>query len=277
MAVSAVPEGKYQDIGDGLRIHYHEAGQGHPVVFIHGSGPGATGWSNFHDNMAVFAEHGFRALVPDTLGFGYSSRPDDIDYPFDFVVGGVKRFLDALGIEKCTLLGNSLGGAMCVQLALDHPELVDRLILMAPGGLESRETYMGMRGIKRMVRAIYGPEGLTRESMRKVFSLQLFDPSQITDDVIEQRFEVAQGQPVKRVIETLKVPNLADELSRLTCPVLGFWGADDNFTPVSGALTIARECKGARVILLNSCGHWVMVEYPDIFNNAAIDFLRRGE
>ncbi len=272
-----VPEGKFVDIGDGFQIHYHEAGEGYPVIFIHGSGPGACGWSNFKQNYEVFAKAGYRALLPDTLGFGYSSRPADIDYPFDLVVGAVKRFCDALGIEKCALVGNSLGGAMCIKLALNHPELVEKLILMAPGGLETREVYMGMRGIKRMVRSIYGPEGLSPESMRRVFSLQLFDADKIDDEVIAERFEIAKTQPVKRVIETMKVPNLTEELAGLSCSVLGFWGVDDQFCPVSGATTIAREVKDAKVLLINSCGHWVMVEHTDLFNRMSIEFLGGGE
>ena len=112
MSTNAVPEAKYVDIGDGLKIHYHEAGEGYPVLFLHGSGPGASGWSNFKGNFPYFAKNGFRALIPDTLGFGYSSKPDTMDYGMDVVVNGVKRMLDALGIEKCAVIGNSHGGAM---------------------------------------------------------------------------------------------------------------------------------------------------------------------
>ena len=92
----AVPEGKYADIGNGLRIHYHEAGppDGFPVVFLHGSGPGASGYSNFRDNYPYFASEGFRVIVPDTLGFGYSSKPEDRDYEMDFLVECTKKLLD---------------------------------------------------------------------------------------------------------------------------------------------------------------------------------------
>ncbi len=82
--MKAVPEGKYVEIGDGLRVHYHEAGTGPVVLFLHGSGPGASGWSNFRHNYPAFAEAGFRAIVPDTLGYGYSSKPDGIDYTTRF-------------------------------------------------------------------------------------------------------------------------------------------------------------------------------------------------
>src|SRR5262245_26386652 len=137
-----VPEGKYVDIGDGLRIHYQDAGRGEPLLFLHGSGPGASGYSNFKKNYPFFAERGHRTIVLDNLGFGYSSKPDDIDFGLDFVTGGVIRALDRLGIDRCAVVGNSHGGAVAIQLALTQPGRVSKLVLMAPGGLEERETYM---------------------------------------------------------------------------------------------------------------------------------------
>lgn len=273
MSAPAVPEGKYADIGDGLRMHYHEAGSGFPVVFFHGSGPGASGYSNFKGNYPYFAEQGFRAVVADTLGFGYSSQPPDAQYGFDLVLGGYKRFLKLLGIEKCAVVGNSHGGAMAIQLALDEPALVQKLILMAPGGLEGRERYMEMKGIRTMMKAVLSPEGVTRDSMRKVFGLQLFDASRVTDEIIEERFQIAEKQP-RAVLTSLNVPHLASRLAEIQCPVLAFWGNEDQFTPVSGATTISEQCKRSRVLRLSQCGHWVMVEYPELFNRMSVDFLK---
>jgi 4,5:9,10-diseco-3-hydroxy-5,9,17-trioxoandrosta-1(10),2-diene-4-oate hydrolase len=272
MSAQAVPEGKYAEIGDGLRVHYHEAGAGPAVVFLHGSGPGASGWSNFRGNYPYFAERGFRAIVPDTLGFGYSSKPDTVDYAFDFVLGGLERFLGALGLERCAVVGNSHGGALAMGLALRRPELVERLVLMAPGGLEEREVYVRMEGIRAMFKALTDPAGLTLESMRRVFELQLFDRTLVTDELLQQRLQIALLQP-KRVMTSLQVPHLAPELPRIACPVFGLWGTDDKFCPVSGAATLAKGCKNARVLLLSQCGHWVMVERPVLFNDACTRFL----
>ncbi len=271
--VPAVPEAKYVDIGDGLKVHYHEAGDPNaPVVlFLHGSGPGASGWSNFKQNYPYFADRGYRALIPDTLGFGYSSKPD-VDYGMDFVVGAHKRFLDALGVDKCAVVGNSHGGASAIQLALNHPDVVTKLVLMAPGGLEVTETYMKMKGIRTMMKVFMAPGGLTAEGMRKVFGLQLFDPEQVTDEVIQERLQVAELQP-KRVLATLRVPHLAPRLPELQCPVFALWGVQDQFCPVSGATTIAESVPGARVMLLSNCGHWVMVEHTNLFNRLCVDFL----
>jgi len=275
MSERAVPEGKFADVGGGLRVHYHEAGEGTPLLFLHGSGPGASGYSNFRRNYPYFASRGFRAIVPDTLGFGYSSKPDDVDYTLEWLTGATRRLLDALGIERCSVVGNSHGGAMAIRLALDHPERVDRLVLMAPGGLEVREAYMKMEGIRTMMKVFLGPEGITREGMRKVFGLQLFDPGMLTEEILDERVQIAVTQP-KRVLSSMAVPHLAPELERLRCPVFGWWGTGDKFCPVSGASILAERCPRARVMLLSACGHWVMVEHADLFNRLSVDFLREG-
>jgi 4,5:9,10-diseco-3-hydroxy-5,9,17-trioxoandrosta-1(10),2-diene-4-oate hydrolase len=273
MSARAVPEGKFADIGDGLRMHYHEQGEGPAVVFLHGSGPGASGWSNFRHNYPHFADSGFRTLLPDTLGYGYSSKPEGVDYTLDFLVGAVERFLAAVGVERCAVVGNSHGGAMSIRLALRRPELVERLVLMAPGGLEERETYMKMDGIRAMMRAFMDPAGITRASMRRVFELQLHDPSLVTEELLDERVQIAELQP-KRVLTSMQVPNLAQDIARLACPVFALWGVDDKFCPMSGAVTIAQRCKRARVLLLSECGHWVMVEKAALFNDASVRFLK---
>jgi 4,5:9,10-diseco-3-hydroxy-5,9,17-trioxoandrosta-1(10),2-diene-4-oate hydrolase len=273
MNAKAVPEGKYADVGDGLRVHYQERGEGPALVFLHGSGPGASGFSNFKRNYPYFAERGFRTLMPDTLGFGYSSQPTDIDYGLDFLVGKLATFLRAVGVTRAAVVGNSHGGALAIQLALTYPELVEKLVLMAPGGLEERETYMKMDGIRTMMAVFLSKDGITRDGMRKVFGLQLYDPRLLTDEIIEERFQIAEHQP-KRVLTTLNVPYLTPRLAELGCPVFALWGVNDKFCPVSGAMRIAESCKQSRVMMLSECGHWVMVEHTDLFNRLCLDFLR---
>ena len=273
MNAKAVPEGKYADVGDGLRVHYQELGEGPPLVFLHGSGPGASGFSNFKRNYPFFAERGFRTLAPDTLGFGYSSQPADIDYGMEFLVGKLAKFLGAVGVARAAVVGNSHGGALAIQLALSHPELVTKLVLMAPGGLEERETYMKMEGIRTMMSVFLSKDGITRDGMRKVFGLQLYDQRLLTGAIIEERFQIAEHQP-KRVLTTLNVPHLTPRLAEIQCPVFALWGVNDKFCPVSGAMRIAESCKRSRVLMLSECGHWVMVEHTDLFNRLCLDFLR---
>lgn len=274
MVVEALPEGKYADVGAGITMHYHEAGSGErgAVLFIHGSGPGASGWSNFKGNYPVLAEQGYRTIVADTMGYGYSTKPEDGAFSLSDVAAQYKSLLDAVGVDRVTVVGNSQGGAIAIAMALDYPELVEKLVLMAPGGLEQRETYMEMEGIKAMIRVLY-KEGISKETMRKVFTLQLHDESKITDEVIEERFQVAMTQH-KDNIARIRVANQEDRLSDIQCPVLCFWGANDKFCPSTGAAKIAERCRNSRTMLISSCGHWVMVEYPTLFNTLTLAFLQ---
>jgi 4,5:9,10-diseco-3-hydroxy-5,9,17-trioxoandrosta-1(10),2-diene-4-oate hydrolase len=273
MVVEAVPEGKYADVGGGITMHYHEAGSGESgvILFVHGSGPGASGWSNFKGNYPFLAERGYRTIVPDTMGYGYSSKPEEGAFSLDDVAAQYKALLDALGVDRATVIGNSQGGAIAITMALNYPELVQKLVLMAPGGLEPRETYMEMEGIKAMIRVLY-KEGISKETMRKVFSLQLSDPSKITNEIIEERFQVAMTQH-KDNIARIRVANQEDRLADIRCPVLCFWGADDKFCPSSGAAMVAERCANSRTMLISRCGHWVMVEYQKLFNELTLQFV----
>ena len=273
MVVEAVPEGKYADVGNGVTMHYHEAGEGDRgvILFVHGSGPGASGWSNFKRNYPFLAEHGYRTIVPDTMGYGYSTKPENGTFSLDDVGAQYKALLDALGVDRATVVGNSQGGAIAITMALNYPELVEKLVLMAPGGLEARETYMQMEGIKTMIRVLY-KEGISKETMRKVFALQLHDESKITDEVIEERYQVAMTQH-KDNLARIRVTNQEERLSEIQCPVLCFWGVNDKFCPSSGASKIATRCANSRTTLIASCGHWVMVEYAKLFNELTLKFL----
>ncbi|HJV27656.1 MAG TPA: alpha/beta fold hydrolase [Aromatoleum sp.] len=260
-------------LNKGLRLHYLDVGQGPVVVWLHGSGPGASGYSNFKGNYPEFAAAGFRNLVLDLPGFGRSDKPADIKYDLGFFVDALSGFLDALGIDRCTLLGNSLGGAIALGLALERPAVVERLILMAPGGLEEREAYFRMEGIQRMVQTFAaGPMGM--EEMRHVMSLQVFDPALLEDALLAERAAVAPTQPAN-LFSTMLVPNLSSRLGELQAPILGFWGTDDKFNPVRGAMTLLENAPHARVVMLNRCGHWVQVEHRELFNRACVDFMTK--
>lgn len=267
-----LPVGNFVTLDDGLRLHFLDEGSGPVVLWLHGSGPGASGFSNFKGNYPQFAAAGFRNLVVDLPGFGRSDKPEDAQYNLEFFVNAMSGFLKALGIKRCTLLGNSLGGAIALGLALAEPELVEKLILMAPGGVEDRETYFKMVGIQRMVE-LYNAGPLGIEQMRRIMSLQLFDSSQLDDKLLAERVAVAVHQP-RNLFTTMLVPNMTERLEELQVPILGFWGTDDNFNPPSGALKVLQHAPDARFIMLNRCGHWVQVEHRELFNQSCVEFLR---
>ena len=270
----AIPVGCYADIGNGHTVHYHDMGEGEAVVFLHGAGAGASGYSNFKGNYPEFARAGYRSLVPDLLGFGLSSKPDIAQYDLDLFIGGVKGLVDALGLKRVTLLGNSLGGAVALGYALAYPADVARLILMAPGGVEDLDTYLAMPGIANMF-AVYKSGQTGAEALRSVMRMQLFDPSLLTDEIIAERAPIAATQ-TQAARSVLKVPNMTTRLHELQCPVFGFWGANDQFNPVSGAGKLIENCPDARIVVLNRCGHWVQVEHRGMFNRMCLDFLGNG-
>lgn len=273
--MGALPQGRFATLPDGLRLHYLDVGEGEPVVFIHGSGPGASGHSNFKQNHPVFAEAGYRVIVPDLPGYGASDKPETV-YSLDFFVAALRGLLDALDVQRCVLVGNSLGGAIAIQLALDEPRRVSRLVLMAPGGLmEKEQYYLQMEGIQKMGAAFANGELNDAAGMRRLLGLQLFDPALISDETVEERVAVVQQQP-RCVLSTMQVPNLTERLAELACPILGFWGMNDRFCPVSGAQTMMERCRAIRFVLLSECGHWVMVEHRALFNRTCLDFLAEG-
>ncbi|MEP3562665.1 MAG: alpha/beta hydrolase [Marinobacter sp.] len=266
-----LPVGKYAKLENGLNLHYLDIGTGPMIVWLHGSGPGASGFSNFKGNYPAFVNSGFRNLVLDLPGFGRSDKPDDVNYDLAFFVENLKLLLDHIGVDRCTLLGNSLGGAIALGFTLDNPERVNSLILMAPGGVEERETYFEMEGIKRMVE-VYGQGPMGVEQMRQVMSLQLFDPSQLQESLLEERAAVAPTQP-ENLFTTMMVPNMTERLHEIKVPILGFWGTDDKFNPASGTFKIVENAPHARFTVLNRCGHWVQVEHQELFNRQCLNFL----
>ncbi|PRB83999.1 alpha/beta fold hydrolase [Pseudomonas sp. MYb185] len=266
-----LPTGCYATLDNGLTLHYLDIGSGPVVVWLHGSGPGASGFSNFKGNYPVFEKAGYRNIVLDLPGFGRSDKPTDVNYDLAFFVSSLQGFLDKVGIDRCTLLGNSLGGAIALGAALAYPERVEKLVLMAPGGVEERETYFQMEGIVRMVEVFgQGPMGV--EEMRQVMSLQLFDSSQLDENLLKERAAVAVTQPAN-LFSTMLVPNMTERLGEIQVPILGFWGTNDLFNPPAGALKILDNAPHARFIMLNRCGHWVQVEHQALFNRECIAFL----
>lgn len=261
----------YKVAGD-YDIVINELGEGPAVVFIHGSGPGASGVSNFRANAAAFAEAGFRVILPDMIGYGASSKPEGIDYSLALFTDTLKEALVAHGVARATLVGNSLGGGVAIQMALDDPAYVDRLVLMAPGCIEELPIYFAMPGIANM-RSSFGSPDFSIADQRRLNESLVFDPAHISDDLVAERFEVARTQP-KEVIARMRTPNLQPRLGELKMPILLLWGSDERFMPLTGIDYFLKQCDDVRVMTFNKVGHWVQVERADEFNRHAVAFLR---
>ncbi|TDG12055.1 alpha/beta fold hydrolase [Seongchinamella unica] len=274
--IGLLPEGKYAHCANGYKIHYLDEGTGEVVVFLHGSGPGASGYSNFKGNYPMLVEAGYRCIIPDHIGYGFSDKPDDVDHPLSFFVECIKQTLDCAGVDKCTLVGNSLGGAIAIGLTLDYPELVEKLILMAPGGLSELAEYQKMPGMQKVFQVFGSGEPVTPAVMKDLFATGLMHNAQLaTDELVAERMQIMEIMN-GHVMATMDIPVLVDRLGEIGCPTLGFWGMDEKMMPEEGIMAMVRNIRHMRTILVNECGHWVMVEHEGMFNRACLDFLQNG-
>jgi len=273
-ATSRYLEGEY-------RLHYHEAGEGEAFVLLHGSGPGVSGWSNFRGNFPVFASR-FRTVILDMPGFGLSERPAfDRAYP-RVAADAVARLLDALGIERAHLLGNSMGGYVALEFALAYPDRVNRLVGMGPGGLAVN--VLGpdpSEGARRLGEFMMAP---SKEGMERWVDTMVSNKAVVDDALIEERFANAQ---VPGALESAIAifPSLGQHpepvplwarLKGVKAPTLITWGRDDRMLPVEGGLMGFRQLPNAELHIFSKCGHWAQVERKDEFERLVIEFLTRG-
>lgn len=261
------------DTAGGHTINIAECGDGPAVVFLHGSGPGASGASNFKGNVEAFCEAGFRVILPDLIGYGASSKPEGIDYTLDLFTQTVKDALRQHGVERAAFVGNSLGGGIAIQIALDDPGFVSSLIMMAPGCLAEQASYFTMPGIAKM-KSSFGSPDFSKEEQRGLIA-NLMHPSsahRITDALVDERFAVASTQP-KDVLARMRTPNLGPRLGELGCPIFVMWGKDDEFCPEEHSRLFLDQCEDVRCLTFAQTGHWVQVERAIEFNRYAIEFL----
>lgn len=260
-------------VAGGHEIHIKEMGSGAPIVFIHGSGPGASGLSNFRQNADAFVAAGYCVILPDMIGYGASSKPEGIDYTLALFTDTLFEALQAHGMERAILVGNSLGGGVALQIALDHPEFVERLVLMAPGCVAEREVYMAMPGIAKMMSSFGGPDFDMAEQKRLISNLVHPDfVAQLSDALVAERFAVARTQP-KDVLARMRTPDLSPRLGEIDKSILVLWGLNDEFCPETHARLFLERCRDVRTITFGRTGHWVQLERASAFDRHVLAFL----
>lgn len=264
-----------------MRLHFDEAGSGPPLVLLHGAGPGVSGWSNFGANVPALAAR-FRTIVVDQPGFGASPGVDFTGDYFTHAAEHVVALLDHLGIERAHLLGNSLGGGTAARMALDHPDRVDRLVLMGPGGLTSRLVIPEPTvGHLRLYAFFADP---TRERLAEFMRGMVHDPTLVTDAMVDERFAQSQAAGVAESFARFRASftdpanaertELWRHADRIEHESLIVWGREDAVNPYDGALLAVARMPNVRLHLMSRCGHWAQVERAREFNRLVTGFLR---
>ena len=274
------PASRTVQIGN-RQIHLTELGQGPALLMLHGGGPGASGLSNYSRNVEALARH-FRVIVPDLPGYGRSTKGVDAADPFGDLAATMLGLLDALDIPRAHVVGNSLGGACALRMALEAPDRVGRVVLMGPGGIGiSRNP--PTPGLKRLL-GYYAGVGPTFEKLRAFICEDLvFDASRIGDEVLRERFESSidpevVANPPLRAPEDLEAFKRLDflldpRLPALANPTLVLWGTEDRVNPPAGALALQKLMPCCDVTLFSRTGHWVQWERADEFNASVAAFL----
>ncbi len=264
------------------KLHYHEAGEGPPLLLLHGSGPGVSGWANFKENLAVFARD-FRTLILDLPGYGGSDPASG--HPVAATLAAATAFLDSLAIERVDLLGNSFGGMIGSHLAAQQPHRVRRLCTIGGMGANLFSAFPG-EGVNLLVDFTEAP---TREKLTAWLHSMVFDPSLVTEELIEDRWQRATAPATlawsrqlysREAIRALSTPQPNTppswaHLPAIEAPTLVTWGRDDRVSPLDMALLPMRLIPKCELHVFYNCGHWAMIERKAEFESTVLAFFNR--
>jgi 2-hydroxymuconate-semialdehyde hydrolase len=273
---------KNPEIGRQIRTgvfetNVHDMGEGAPVLFIHGSGPGVSAWANWRLPMPVIAKSR-RAIAPDMVGFGYTDRPPGIAYTMDTWVQQALDLLDALDIERADVVGNSFGGALSLALAIRAPHRVRRLVLMGSVGVPF--------AITPGLDAVWGYTP-SFENMRRIMDVFAHDRSLVTDELAQLRHEASIRPgfqesfgamfpaPRQRWVDAMASPEAA--IRALPHETLLVHGREDQVIPLSTSLTLADWIPNSQLHVYGHCGHWTQIEHAARFVRLVGDFLAEAD
>ncbi|MGY1743237.1 MULTISPECIES: alpha/beta fold hydrolase [unclassified Blastococcus] len=250
------------------------------MVLLHGSGPGATGWSNFGGNIGALAAAGHHVLAPDMPGWGDSDAvaTTDMDH-----VATLVELLDTLGLGRVALVGNSMGAHTAIRFTTLHPERVSHLVTMG-ASLGRGTTLFGpadgpSEGLKAIVAAYRDP---SPENMRALVEVMTFDKQRFaTPELVEARSRAALARPdhltnyVEGLAHGAPIPIRVDRdsISGIRVPTLLIHGRDDRVLHYEITLWLLATIPDSRAVLLNRCGHWAMIEHAEEFNRLVVGFL----
>jgi 2-hydroxymuconate-semialdehyde hydrolase len=261
---------------DGLEINYHDVGDREPLLLIHGSGPGVSAWANWRGVIPELSRH-FRVIAPDMAGFGYTKVAEGHVFNVDTWIAQVVSLMDALGIAKAHVLGNSFGGGIALHFARRHPKRVDKLVLMGAVSVSF--------SITPALDLVWGYTP-SMDNMRRMMDVFAWDRSMMTEDLIKLRYEASTQRGMDKVYESLFpaprqrwVDMLAQpeaELAQIPHHTLILHGRDDQVIPPAASIRLASVLKHADLSIFAHCGHWTQIEQREAFLHAVTGFLSRS-
>jgi pimeloyl-ACP methyl ester carboxylesterase len=262
---------------DGMEIHTEHAGTGTPVILIHGYTSTLYTW---RFNQPELAKN-FSVWSLDLPGFGYSDKPKDFDYTLSGYADFVVKFMDAAGIKKAVLVGNSMGGGVAMETYLKYPDRVEKLVLIDSMGYPEKEGFILFTLMKYPVIG----EVLMSFNYRWVIKDSLmsgiyYNNKFVTDDVVDSYYNVyktpnGRKAPlwVGRRIDDAKDLN-TDKIKTIKIPTLVIWGEEDTLIPVSHAEYFKRDIQGSEVRIIPEAGHLPHEEHADVVNALITDFVK---
>lgn len=260
----------------GVNTRYLHAGSSDkPALFLlHGTGGHAEAYVR---NLRSHSQH-FSTWIPDMIGCGLSDKPP-VDLEIKVYVRHLIDMMDTLRIEKASISGESLGGWVAAQFALDHPDRIDRLVLNTAGGSWSNPEVMNRVKTLSMA-AVEDPDW---DRIRTRLEFLVHDKSDICDDMVATRRAI-YAQPgmvdaMRRalVLQEMKIRqrNLLSEedWGRIAAPTLVLWTSHDPTAPVAQGRRVSELIRGARFVVMDDCGHWPQYEDSEQFDRIHLDFL----
>lgn len=271
---------RIQEADLNVQLHYNDMGEGpETVVMLHGSGPGASGWANFNRNLEPLVNAGYRVILLDCPGWSKSDPIVCTGSRSDLNAKALKGLLDALGLDRVHLIGNSMGAHSVVAFALANPQRIGKLVLMGGGtGGPSQFVPMPTEGIKLL-------QGLYREptidNLKKMMNVFVFDSSSLTEELFQARLDnmLNQKEHLDNFVKSLaanpkQFTDYGPRLSEISAQTLVIWGRDDRFVPMDVGLRLLWGMQNAELHIFNRCGHWAQWEHADKFNRMVLDFFQ---
>ena len=252
-------------------------GHGPPIVFVHGLG---GSWTNWLEQMPALAED-FRVVALDLPGFGASPMPASGDVSIPAYADTLAAVLDELGIDEATVVGNSMGGFIAAELALRHPGLVERLVLISAAGISSERINVAPFAVAfRMVAGAAAwvgtrSEELTRRprARRALVSGIVRHPHRLEGPMVAELVRGSGKPGFVDALSSLTGYAIKDRLADIRCPTLIVWGEKDRLVPPRDAPQFAAAIPGSRLERYADTGHMPQLERPEHFNGLLREFV----